>query len=252
MGLFHVLARLCKKTNHMSNEISQIRPPRAIPASQESPYVLEIVPSKSNTKFIGSNWLVNFKNNKNSEHGEDGIITQIFEIMGTENKWVCEFGAHDPEIISNTWQLINKKDWKAVLIEGDTFYAEKLKNYYRNNASVFCINSIVSFEGEQKLDAILKNTPIPRDLDFMIIDIDGNDYHVWEVINEYRAKVVMIEFNASIPTDISFVQPKDLSINQGASLRAIVDLAANKGYKLIAVTNWNAFFYSGTVLLIIF
>ena len=162
--------------------------------------------------------------------------------MPPQNKWVCEFGAHEPEIISNTWQLIHKQGWHAVLIEGYADYYNKLKTYYEHNARVHCVNNMVSFEGEQKLDAILAQTPAPLDLDFMVIDIDGNDYHVWEAIEKYRARLVMIEFNASIPVDVSFKQPRDLSVNQGSSLKAMVELAATKGYKLIAVTSWNAFF----------
>ncbi|GEM_PF-263651 len=207
-----------------------------------APYVLEVVPTRQNTKILGSNWLASFKNNEHSEHGEDGIISKIFEIMQPENKWVCEFGAHDPEIISNTWRLINNEKWNAVLIEADPYYAEKLKKYYTSKPSVHCINTKVSYDGDEKLDNILSKTPIPKNMDFMVIDIDGNDYHVWEAIEDYRAKVVMIEFNASIPTDISFVQPRDMTVNQGNSLKAMVELAARKGYKLIAVTSWNAFF----------
>lgn len=207
-----------------------------------APTVLEIVPTRQNTKILGSNWLASFKNNDHSEHGEDGIISKIFEIMQPENKWVCEFGAHDPEIISNTWRLINNENWNAVLIEADSNYAEKLKKYYINKPSVHCINTKVSYEGDEKLDIILSKTPIPTNMDFMVIDIDGNDYHVWEAIENYNAKVVMIEFNASIPTDISFVQPRVMTVNQGNSLKAMTELAARKGYKLIAVTSWNAFF----------
>lgn len=204
--------------------------------------VLEVLATKKNSKQVGSNWLISFKDNNHSEHGEDGIIKKIFEILPPENKWVCEFGAHDPETISNTWRLINQEAWHAVLIEADEFYFQKLKNYYKDNSSVHCLSSKVSYEGNSRLDLLLPNTPAPSNLDFMIIDIDGNDYHVWEAIQNYQAKVVMIEFNAAIPSDISFVQPKNLHINQGSSLKAMVELANRKGYKLIAVTSWNAFF----------
>lgn len=207
-----------------------------------TPMVMEIVPTHSNTKIHGANWLANFKNNDHSEHGEDGIIAKIFELLPPENKWVCEFGAHDPEIISNTWHLIHKQGWNALLIEADSGYFEKLKNYYQNNPAVHCVQTMVSYEGKELLDNVLKDTPVPTNLDFMVIDIDGNDYHVWNAIQTYKAKVVMIEFNASIPTDVSFVQPRNLSVNQGASLKAMVELGKQKGYQLIAATTWNAFF----------
>ncbi len=213
-------------------------------ASQQSVQqpILEVVPTKANSKIIGANWLINFHNNQASEHGEDGVIRKIFEILRPENKWVCEFGAHDPEVISNTWRLINREGWNALLIEADDFYYGKLKEYYRDSTTVHCVNTKVSYEGDEKLDTILKNTPVPANLDFMVIDIDGNDYHVWDEIKTYLAKVVMIEFNASIPTSVAHVQPRNMTLNQGTSLKAMVDLAKRKGYKLIAVTSWNVFF----------
>ncbi len=216
-----------------------------IPLGKESSKpkaILEIVPTKKNATWVGKNWLINFSDNRFSEHGEDGVIAKIFEILKPENKWVCEFGAHDPETISNTWRLINQEGWNALLIEADDLYFEKLKNYYKDTPSVQCLHTKVSYEGNERLDSLLEKTPVPTNLDFMVIDIDGNDYHVWEAINTYKAKVVMIEFNAAISTEVSFIQARDLSVNQGTSLRAMVDLANKKGYKLIAATSWNAFF----------
>lgn len=232
---------LQKKNVKADNDKPGQNPQKSYPLSSQ-PYVLEVVPTRINTRQIGANWLANFKDNRFSEHGEDGIIAKIFEMMPPTNKWVCEFGAHDPELISNTCRLINQEGWSAVLIEGSDEYYPKLKSYYQNNQNVYCLQKMVSYEGENQLDQILRTTPIPEDLDFMIIDIDGNDYHVWNAINTYRAKLVMIEFNASIPTDVSFVQPRNLLLNQGNSLKAMSELANQKGYKLIAVTSWNAFF----------
>lgn len=205
--------------------------------------ILEIVPTKKTTQVIGKNWLANYFDNQASEHGEDGIVKKIFEIMPPENKWVCEFGAHDPEIISNSWRLINKEGWSAVLIEGDDTLYNKLKDYYSDKKMpVTCIKKMVSYEGDDRLDSILSSTQIPANPDLMIIDIDGNDFHVWEALSNYQPTVVMIEFNAAIPLDISFTQEKKFSLNQGSSLRAMVNLAKLKNYRLIAVTSWNAFF----------
>jgi hypothetical protein len=203
---------------------------------------LQVVSTKKNSQIIGANWLINFKENQHSEHGEDGIIAKIFEILVPENKWVCEFGAHDPETISNTWRLIHKLGWSAVLIEADDGCYEKLEKYYQNSDHVHTIKSMISYEGSDILDNILEKTRCPTNIDLMIIDIDGNDYHVWEAIKTYQARVVLIEFNAAIPTEVQFVQNRDLSVNQGSSLAAMVELGNQKGYRLIAVTSWNAFF----------
>jgi hypothetical protein len=104
------------------------------------------------------------------------------------------------------------------------------------------VNAFVGFTEADGLDAILARTPIPEDFDVLSIDIDGNDYHVWNAVTRYRPRVVVIEYNPTIPTAIDFVQPPDLSINQGASITALNRLAAQKGYELVAVTTHNCLF----------
>ena len=92
------------------------------------------------------------------------------------------------------------------------------------------------------MDQILSHTPIPCDFDLLSIDIDGNDYHVWQAMSQYTPKTLVIEFNPTIPTHIRFVQPADPSINQGASLLSLVELAREKDYELVSVLPCNAFF----------
>jgi hypothetical protein len=101
---------------------------------------------------------------------------------------------------------------------------------------------MVGYEGTSRLDHILKQTPIPKDFSLLSIDVDGIDYYIWEELREYIPRVVVVEFNPTIPVDVDWVQPKDMSVSQGTSLRAFTRLARTKGYELIATTQWNAFF----------
>ena len=84
--------------------------------------------------------------------------------------------------------------------------------------------------------------PSPRDFDLLSIDIDGNDYHVWEAVESYRPKVVVIEYNPTIPNEVEFVQPRNARVHQGTSLRSIAGLAKLKGYELVATTTTNGIF----------
>src|SRR5262249_4602970 len=83
---------------------------------------------------------------------------------------------------------------------------------------------------------------IPLDFDFLSIDIDGNDYHVWNAVARYRPKVVCIEFNPTVPTEVHWVQRADPRLKQGASLLAVAELGKEKGYELVSVLPWNAIF----------
>jgi hypothetical protein len=186
--------------------------------------------------------LRDFRTNVTSHQGEDGIIAEIFRRVGIQNKWCVEFGALNGTHDSNVWALINNEGWSGVLIEADRTYFEKLVDTYRDVERAICLNLFISFEGENSLDEIFARTPLPQDFDLMSIDIDGNDYHVWDSLTEYQPRVVIIEFNPTIPNDIAFVQPRDMAVQQGSSLLALTQLANRKGYELVEATGANAFF----------
>ena len=83
---------------------------------------------------------------------------------------------------------------------------------------------------------------MPRELDFLSIDIDGWDYFAWSDLEEYSPRVVCIEYNPTIPLHVVYIQERSESVRQGCSLRAMVELAERKGYRLVETTLYNAFF----------
>ena len=187
-------------------------------------------------------WLLNFKSGTYSQTGEDGIIEKILDVLPKNDKWCVEFGAGDGISGSNTRNLIVNKGYSAVLVErGKTRFKDLQRNYLQN-PNVTTINRLVGFGKGDNLYQILRDTPIPVDFDFLSIDIDGNDYHVWKALLKYEPKLICIEFNPTIPTEIRFIQPPDPSVNQGTSLLSLVELGREKGYELVSVLSWNAFF----------
>lgn len=186
-------------------------------------------------------WLLDRRRNDTSSHGEDGIIEAIFEVIGG-GEWCVELGALNGTHDSNVWTLIQKKGWSGILLEADATYFEKLEAAYKDNPNAHCVRAFVSFAGASSLDTLLARTPLPKVFDLFSLDVDGNEYHLWDSLEVYRPRVMVIEFNPSIPNSVSFVQPKDMSVYQGSSLRALVDLGRRKGYELVAANELNAFF----------
>lgn len=186
--------------------------------------------------------LLAYGNNITSEHGEDGVLKRIFEIIGTGSRSCVELGALNGVHGSNVWQLIKKEGWGGVLIEADQTYFEKLQSEFADTPAAECVNAFVSFEGSQSLDTIFAKTLLPKEFDLFSLDIDGNEYHLWDTMTEYRPRVMLVEFNPTIPNDTVFIQPRDMNVFQGSSLRAFVELGKKKGYELIAANETNAFF----------
>jgi hypothetical protein len=187
-------------------------------------------------------WLFDFASNVTSQKGEDGVLAKILEVLEVRSGWCVEFGAWDGKHLSNTYNLIANAGFSAVLIEGGEKRFKDLVATFGTNPKVIALNEFVGFTPADSLDVILARTPIPLDFDVLSIDIDGNDYHVWKAVTRYRPKVVVIEFNPTIPTAVEFVQPADMGVNQGTSIRSMCQLGKEKGYELVAATDYNCFF----------
>jgi len=189
-----------------------------------------------------STWLSDFEASTYSQHGEDGIIEKILTILPKKDKWCVEFGAWDGVYCSNTRNLIVNKGYSAVLIESDKARFKDLQRNYSHNPKVTTINKLVGFSLENNLNHILEGSLIPSDFDFLSIDVDGNDYHIWRALSEYKPKLICIEFNQTIPTEVRFIQPANPSVNQGTSLLSLVELGKEKGYELVSLLKTNVFF----------
>jgi hypothetical protein len=180
-----------------------------------------------------------------SQFGEDGMIRKALEVLPAGPRWCVELGAWDGHHLSNTRRLMAEDAWSGVFIEGDAGRAEELRATYRGNERAHCINAFASFQGSAALDDLLASTPIPTDFDLLSLDVDGNDFHLWRSLERYRPRLLVVEFNATIPNDIEWVQAADPDVHHGSSLAAFVRLGKAKGYELIATSDFNAFFVDG-------
>lgn len=193
-----------------------------------------------NQSALPPTWLSSRARNVHSQFGEDGIIEAILERLGSKTGWCVEFGAWDGRFMSNTHLLIAERGYSAVFIEGHPERVEILRQNFKDNPKVHALCRWVGWQGDGRLDSILADTPVPMEFDVLSVDIDGNDYHVWKALGAYRPKIVVIEFNPTMPNELDFVQPADVRVNIGSSLKAVTRLGKEKGYELACVTSVNA------------
>lgn len=189
------------------------------------------------------NWLSEYRKVITSQHGEDGVLEKIFEVIAPKNKWCVEFGAWDGKFYSNTFNLIVNRGWQGVEIEPHAEKFAELKKTYKG-FPVVCANSKVEVCGVNSLDNILKNTACPKDFDFLSIDVDGPDYYIWESFVDYNPRVVCVECSPTLRNGEEFIQPILFPRKKyiGTSLASLTKLAKRKGYELISVCAINAFF----------
>ena len=107
-----------------------------------------------------------------------------------------------------------------------------------------------AFITKENIQEIFKESNVPIEFDLLSIDIDGNDYWVWQALNQYRPRVVIIEYNSTIGPSIEWIMKYnsehswDKTNYFGASLKALELLGQQKGYKLVGcnLAGINAFF----------
>ena len=182
-----------------------------------------------------------YAKNVYSQNGEDGIVEELLKRLNIENGWVCEFGAWDGKHLSNTFNLIENKNFNAVLIEGNKGKYKDLLKTVKEFPKIVPIQAMVDHnDSSNSLDNLLKKTDIPNDFEILSIDIDSYDYQVWKSLKVYKPKIVIIEINSSVKVDDSewIHTPGKYG---GTGFKPTLELGIEKGYKFILHTG-NMFF----------
>lgn len=165
-----------------------------------------------------------------SQHGEDGVLLELFRRLNITSGYVVEFGAWDGKVFSNTYSLIRTNPhFKAVYIEGNEERFKDLQKTAEKTGRITPICSFVQPTGEQSLDSLLKKTPVPNEFELLSIDIDSFDYQIWQHFSGYKPKVVIIEVNSSIPLDVEQIHGD----KQGSSFTSTLALGHTKGYRCV-------------------
>ena len=197
--------------------------------------------------------LFDYKFDKYTSTGNDGIIEKIFNIMGIKDGVFVEFGAWDGIRGSNCRKLW-EEGWSGVFIEADRDKYTSLVSNYRGEAHLpwpwngdlykldraTCIHSRVTAE-KGSFDMLVRDHIPPSGIDFCSIDIDGLDLEVFEQFEEHLPKVVCIEGGQMLAPDHSRIAPEVAQHNIQQSLSVMTHVFEKKGYKLLC-TYQDSFF----------
>ena len=186
-----------------------------------------------------------------SQWGEDGILQYLLAQVPVAGRAFVEFGVQD-YAEANTRFLAAQGGWRGLVMDAgddDVAAIRASELHWRHD-----LTARRAFVTRENVDALLRDAGFGGDLALLSIDIDGNDYWVWEAIACARPRIVVCEYNSlfgaaralTIPYDADFdrtrAHPSNLYF--GASLAALCRLASARGYVLAGSNRAgsNAFF----------
>jgi hypothetical protein len=170
-----------------------------------------------------------------SQFGEDGIVSAIFDKIGTTTRFCIEVGASDGLFFSNTRRLI-EDGWSALLIEADEAAYERCVSNNYKRPDVFVENCKIEPRGPNSLDSLwstqFAETQQP---DLLIIDIDGQDCYILNTLEKLKPRVLLVEYNPD-------VDPMYMPVSGGegqAGLQVMQYIAVARGFLPIVRTEVN-------------
>ena len=199
-------------------------------------------------KYRDKRSLIQFQSQVFSQNGEDGIIAEIFNRIGNSDRIFVELGTENG-LECNSRFLLNC-GWQGLWIEGNKIYCEDARNFFRDAVDKGQLKIVNSFITKENIQQLLSDNYIPKEFDFLSVDVDMNTHHIWSAISDFKPRVVCIEYNASIPPSVDYSVPYnpeatwDGSNYFGAGLKSLEVIGKKLGYKLVGCEylGINAFF----------
>ncbi|AXY77482.1 hypothetical protein D3H65_27400 [Paraflavitalea soli] len=186
-----------------------------------------------------------------SQRGEDGILQYIISKIDIPYKIFIEFGVED-YTESNTRYLLINNNWSGMVIDGSDQNIKFIKDdfiYWK-----YDLTAVHSFITKENINSLISNYTNCKDIGLLSVDIDGNDYWVWETIDVIQPRIVVCEYNSTFGATQKVSTPYKADFTRsgahysdlyfGASLAAFCHLAEKKGYDFIGTAGYgvNAFF----------
>ncbi len=180
-----------------------------------------------------------------SQFEEDGLLLYIFAAIGMTHKTFLEIGSDDG-INSNSANLALNFGWSGTFIDGNPKAIERGRYFYNKYPHPWGIKPIFveALVKRENINTLVKNSGLSGEIGLLSIDIDGNDYWIWDALEVVQPQVVVIETqvafgleNIVVPYNPEYAFPGKNPTYHGASPTAMVKLGKKKGYRLVGAND---------------
>tara|TARA_R110000868_G_scaffold12619_3_gene59970 strand:+ start:3807 stop:4748 length:942 start_codon:yes stop_codon:yes gene_type:complete len=186
-----------------------------------------------------------------SQWGDDGIIQYLIKALDIKNKIFVEFGVEN-YLESNTRFLLFNNNWSGLVMDGNDKNIDQIKNsdYYWK----YDLKAKSAFITAENINDLIQSEGLEGNIGLLHIDIDGNDFWIWEALDVVKPTIMIVEYNSvfgkekaiTVPykSDFTRAEAHYSNLYAGASLPALYDLAKKKGYVFVGCNSAgnNAYF----------
>lgn len=180
-----------------------------------------------------------------SQNGEDGLLHYIFSTIGSETKKVVEICCGNGQECNATNLIVNY-GWEGLLVDGNPKNIEYARKFFasRSECKMWPPQLVQSWVTVENVNDLISSHGFEGEIDLLSLDIDGNDYWIFEAIDCISPRVVITEYQNSMGPNNAKTQKYDPEFVQqrneegldlyGTSLPALAHLAKQKNYRLVA------------------
>ncbi|MCB0104075.1 MAG: hypothetical protein KDD74_18655 [Anaerolineales bacterium] len=175
-----------------------------------------------------------------SQFGDDGILQYLIHQTQPKKHTFIEFGVQ-AYTEANTRFLLLNDNWSGLIMDGDHTSMEAVRNL--PDIWRYDLQAVGAFIDRDNVNSLFASAGYTGEIGLLSVDIDGNDYWVWEAINVVDPVLVVAEYNSvfgaehavTVPYNPAFDRTRSHYSNLywGASLKALCLLAEKKGYAFV-------------------
>ncbi len=180
-----------------------------------------------------------------SQNGEDGLTLALLKRIGLGAGRFVDIGCGPKG--GNARFFAEEFGWSGLFVDARE-QVKRLEAQLRPGQ----VTALATWITRDNADSLVRDHGFDGEIDLLSIDLDGNDYWIWEALTACSPRIAIVEYNSFFGPDRAVTVPYSESFDRherdrgyyGASLAALVALAGQKGYRLVAVepAGVNAFF----------
>jgi hypothetical protein len=178
-----------------------------------------------------------------SQFDEDGVVLYLLAAGGMGTRRFVDLGAGDGVYASNCANLALNLGFHGLFLEADATKAEHARRFYERHPDT-CERPpkvVRAFLTRENVNELVREAGFEGEIDLLSIDVDGNDYWLWQALDCVSPRFVVVEAHTELGFE-DYVMPYEAGFDWrrapsgtriGASPAAFQRLGDELGYRLV-------------------